>query len=90
MDKKPDLFNTQFLNEVAKKLCDALPQGVHTFKNNVEKNFHVILKSAFNKLDLVTREEFDAQSKVLQRSRQRLELLEKKINELEALIEAKK
>ncbi len=77
----------KFLNDLCKKLSDALPQNVHTLKDDVEKNFQTVLKNAFNKLDLVTREEFDAQTKVLARSRQKIETLETKIAELEKMIE---
>ncbi len=49
----------------------------------MEKNFRVILKNTFEKLDLVTREEFDAQTKVLARTRQKLEALEKIVKNME-------
>lgn len=78
---KPD-----FLNELGKKLLDALPKGAETFKRDVEKNFRVVLQNTFAKLDLVTREEFDAQAKVLARSRQKIEALEKKIDAMEKQI----
>lgn len=79
----------QFLNELNKKLCDALPQSAHTLKKDIEKNFHTLLQSAFSKLDLVTREEFDAQTKVLARSRKKIESLEAKVKELEKFIQKK-
>jgi hypothetical protein len=82
-----DKFN--FLNDLSKKLCDALPQNVQTLKNDIEKNFHAVLQNAFGKLDLITREEFDAQTKVLARSRQKIEALEKKISEMEKRMQGK-
>ena len=75
-----------FLNDLGKKLCDALPENMQALKKDMEKNFHTILQGTFNKLDLVTREEFDAQTKVLARSRQKIEALEKQIQELEKKI----
>lgn len=75
--------NKDFLNELADKLLNALPQGLHAMKKDVEKNFRYVLQSTFAKLDLVTREEFDAQTKVLARTRKKIEALEKKIKELE-------
>ena len=53
-------------------------------QHDVEKNFHAVLQNAFNKLDLVTREEFDAQTKVLARSRKKIEELAKRIKVLES------
>ena len=78
-----------FLNDLSKKLCDALPQNMQTLKKDIEKNFHTVLQNTFGKLDLVTREEFDAQTKVLARSRQKIEALEKKISELEKVMQEK-
>ncbi len=73
-----------FLMDLAAQLTDALPTHVNTLKQDFEKNCQAILSKAFTKFDLVTREEFDTQTKVLQRSRQKLEALEKKIQELES------
>ncbi|MBV8261955.1 accessory factor UbiK family protein [Paraburkholderia sp. JHI2823] len=57
------------------------------FKNSpardVERNVRAMLSQGFSKLDLVTREEFDAQTQVLVRTRQRLEELERRVAELE-------
>lgn len=72
-----------FLNDLASRLSKALPDSVQKMQKDLEKNFHVILQSAFNKMDLVTRDEFDAQTKVLARSRKKLEELEAKIKTLE-------
>lgn len=69
--------------DLAKRLCNALPIQLKEAKKDVEKNFHTILQTTFNKLDLVTREEFNAQSKVLARSRKKIEALEARILELE-------
>jgi len=67
------------LHEITKKLMDTLPKGVCDLSADLEKNFHSILQSAFAKLDLVTREEFDAQVGVLQRTRKKLDALEKQL-----------
>lgn len=78
-----------FLNDLASRLSKALPDSVQKMQKDLEKNFHVILQSAFNKMDLVTRDEFDAQTKVLARSRKKLEELEVKIKTLEKHIQKK-
>ena len=51
---------------------------------DIEKNIDALLKSMFTKMELVTREEFDVQTEVLKRTRQKLEELEKKLSEIEA------
>ena len=50
---------------------------------DVEKNLRLLLGSFFSRLDLVTREEFDVQAKVLARTREKLEALEAQVAELE-------
>jgi BMFP domain-containing protein YqiC len=51
---------------------------------DVEKNLRALMTSSFNKLDLVTREEFDIQKEVLAHTRARLEELEHRVAQLEA------
>jgi BMFP domain-containing protein YqiC len=51
---------------------------------DIEKNIDALLKGMFTKMELVTREEFDVQTEVLKRTRQKLEELEKKLSEIEA------
>lgn len=59
-----------------------LPTG--SFTKELEKNLRALANSAFSKMDLVSREEFDAQTAVLHRTREKLEQLETKLAELEA------
>lgn len=79
----------KFLSELANRLSKALPESVQKIQKDVEKNFHVILQGAFTKMDLVTRDEFDAQTKVLARSRKKIEELENKVTELEKNMQKK-
>lgn len=71
------MFDAKFFDDLSKKLTKALPKGVQQACQDVEKNFHSILKSALGKMDLVTREEFDAQVDVLKRTRKKVDELEK-------------
>lgn len=50
---------------------------------DLEPQISAVLKGAFNRMDLVTRDEFDAQSAVLARSREKLEQLQRQIEQLE-------
>jgi len=75
---KPD-----FLKKIIDELTGSLPNHLHTFKKDLEKNCQVVLNKAFSKLDLVTREEFEVQSKVLARTRKKLEELEEIVKALE-------
>jgi BMFP domain-containing protein YqiC len=78
---------TRFLKELAESLSKALPNNLHSIKKDCEKNMHSILVSAFAKLDLITREEFDTQTKVLARTRKKIETLEAQISALEKNIQ---
>ena len=51
---------------------------------DIEKNVRALLSTFFTKLDLVSREEFDIQAQVLQRTREKLEALEARVSRLEA------
>lgn len=78
------MFNTDFIENMAKKLSEALPPSFQAVKNDMERNFKAVLQSTFAKLDLVTREEFDTQAGVLAKTRMKLEMMEQKVTELEA------
>lgn len=72
------MWRPQF-DELVKQLIDSIPSGLKQIPGEMEKNFKGILQSGFNKLDLVTREEFDAQVAALQQTRRKLETLEQEL-----------
>lgn len=67
-----------------KHVKDALPHGLLSLHQDLEKNLKVALDSALHRMNLVTREEFEVQSAVLARTRARLEALETQVLALEA------
>ena len=71
------------IDEIAKKLFESVPPAFRSMQQDLEANFRSVLRSSLSKLDVVTREEFDTQMKVLERTRAKLEALEKKVAELE-------
>jgi len=75
-----------FIDELAKRLSDAIPPGPRQLGEDMEKNLKAVLQSAFAKMNLVSREEFDVQSQVLARTRAMVETLEKQVKELEAKV----
>lgn len=79
----------QFLKDLAKRLTGALPENLQALKQDCEKNMHSVLTSAFEKLELVTRDEFDVQAKVLARTRKKIESLEEIVKELEKKLQDK-
>ena len=77
------MFDTKFIDDLARQISKAIPAGVKGMQEDVQKNIHTLLQGALSRLDLITREEFDAQSQVLARTREKLEQLEKIISALE-------
>ena len=77
------MFDTKKLDALAKRLSDALPEGIKHLSADVEENFRSILQSTFAKLDLVNREEFDIQTKVLAETRRKLDELTLQVSEIE-------
>jgi ubiquinone biosynthesis accessory factor UbiK len=71
------------LDQLARQLFEAVPQNIRALGEDVERNFKSLLQSGFERMDLVTREEFDLQTAVLERTRQKLEALEARLAELE-------
>jgi len=71
------------IDEIARRLLDNLPPAFRATQRDLESNFRAVLRSSLSKLDLVSRDEFDVQSRVLERTRARLEALEARVKELE-------
>jgi ubiquinone biosynthesis accessory factor UbiK len=71
------------INELAKRLFASLPAAVRGAQVDLENNFRAVLRSTLGKMDLVTRDEFDVQTKVLERTRARLAALEARLAQLE-------
>lgn len=77
------MFDLKHINDIVSRLLESIPSGVKNLPKDLEKNFKSVLQQSFRKMDFVTREEFDAQVKVLARTREKLETLEKNLNKLE-------
>ncbi|MDP3744282.1 MAG: accessory factor UbiK family protein [Methylotenera sp.] len=73
-----DLHKINEISNKIKEVIESSPLG------DVDKNINALLKGMFTKMELVSREEFDVQAEVLCNTRQKLELLEAKLAELEA------
>ncbi len=74
------MLNQNLIDEISGKFSQTLQSG--PFKD-VEQNLRALLQSLLQKLDLVTREEFDVQQQVLLRTREQLSALEARLAELE-------
>ena len=77
------MIDPKKIEEMARQIHNALPPGIKSLGEEVDKKVKQVLQSQLNKLDMVGREEFDVQTKVLLRTREKLTALEEKL----ALIE---
>ena len=74
-------MNERFLSELSARLAELAASNP---AKDLERNFRGLLASAFARMDLVTREEYDPQAQVLARARETLARLEARVAELEA------
>ncbi len=74
------------IDELAKRIADLMPESATRFQQEIEKNLKAGLKGVLQKMDLVTREEYDVQTAILERSREKLAQLEQRVAELEAKV----
>jgi BMFP domain-containing protein YqiC len=75
------MLDTKFLDDIGNRINRLIQESP---AGDLEKNMRAMLQSAFSKLDLVTREEFDTQTQVLQKAREQLLALEARVAELES------
>jgi BMFP domain-containing protein YqiC len=77
------MIDLRKIDEIVTRLSDSLPPGAAQLQEDIEAQFRAVLKKAFERMELVTREEFDEQKAVLERTRVRLEALQSQLAELE-------
>ena len=71
------------VDEIARRLLERVPPALRSMQADLESNFRAVLRERLSRLDLVTRDEFDAQTRVLERTRAQLEALEGRLAALE-------
>ena len=70
------------LEELTKRISSLIPGDVKHMQDDIENNVRSLLQTTLSKMNLVTREEFDVQSAVLLRTREKLEQLEKQLEQI--------
>lgn len=71
------------VNRILELIAERMPEGMAELGQDVRHNLSTIVKESLSKMDLVTREEFEIQTRVLARTRQRVEQLEQQLLEIE-------
>ncbi len=75
------MLNNQILQDLSLKIKELYSSSP---LSDLEKNIHALLQGAFTKLELVSREEFDVQADILRVTREKLDLLQKRLDILES------
>jgi len=77
------MINPKTLDSLVSKIAEGLPAGFGQVHEDLRNNLHAAVSAALARMELVSREEFDVQSAVLGRTREKLTALEAKVAELE-------
>lgn len=72
------------IDDLARRLSNLVPPGMSQARDDLEQNIKATLQMSLRKLELVTREEFDVQRAVLLRTREKMDALERTVEQLEA------
>tara|TARA_R110000782_G_scaffold124850_23_gene216404 strand:+ start:3217 stop:3498 length:282 start_codon:yes stop_codon:yes gene_type:complete len=83
------MINKEHIEEFIQQAGKLLPEDLSHFKKEIESNLRTTLSASLSKMDLVTREEYDIQTALLQRTRAHLDTLQKKLTKLEEQLDAK-
>ncbi|MBW7983136.1 ubiquinone biosynthesis accessory factor UbiK [Enterobacillus tribolii] len=78
------MIDPKKIEQIARQVHESLPKGLRELGDDLEKKIRQILQAQLNRLDLVNREDFDVQTQVLLRTREKLALLEQRLSALEA------
>ena len=78
------MIDPKKIEQIARQVHESMPKGLRDLGDDVEKKIRQVLQSQLTRLDLVSREEFDVQTQVLLRTREKLALLEQRISDLES------
>lgn len=71
-----------FIDDLLEKISHVLPKDLNGLKEDTQKNIRAVLQSVFEKMDLVTRDDFEVQKKILVRAQERIEQLTDAVEEI--------
>ncbi len=83
------MLDNQTINRLSDKINQLLPPGMQQVKSDFDARLKTLLQQQLAQLEFVSREEFNIQARVLQRTRSKLEALEEKLSQLEQTLTQK-
>lgn len=81
------MIDNQTINRLSRKINELLPPGLQQVKSDFEARLKSLLQQQLANYEMVSREEFDIQARVLQRTREKLEIIEARLKELEQALD---
>ena len=78
------MLDPKLFDDLSRRVADSMPRGLQVLQDDLQRNLRRALESTLGRLNLVTREEFEVQQAVLQRTREKLKALEDRVAALEA------
>lgn len=78
------MLDPKLFDDISKRVADSMPRGLQALQDDLQRNLRSTLEAALGRMNLVTREEFEVQQAVLQRTRDKLRDLEQRVAALEA------
>ncbi|MFS2221120.1 ubiquinone biosynthesis accessory factor UbiK [Pantoea sp. B65] len=78
------MIDPKKIEQLARQVHESMPKGIREFGDDVEKKIRQVLQAQLTRMDLVNREEFDVQTQVLLRTREKLAALEQRLAVLES------
>ncbi len=82
LSREQRMIELKTIDDLARRLGEAMPPGLSAAREDLETHFRAVLTNAFERMDLVTRDQFEAQSAVLERCRMKLDQLEKQLEDI--------
>ncbi|GBU11815.1 hypothetical protein AwEntero_04160 [Enterobacterales bacterium] len=82
------MIDPKKIEQIARQVHESMPKGIREFGEDAEKKIRQVLQAQFSRMDLVNREEFDVQTQVLLRTREKLVAMEQRLTELESKLTA--
>ena len=77
------MVDPKLIDDLARRVASSMPASLRALQGDLEQNFKAALQAGLGRLDLVTREEFDVQTAVLRRTREKIRALEERLAQLE-------
>ena len=78
------MLDFRIIDELTRKLGDSLPSGANQTRDELERRFREVLTKAFERMNLVSREEFDARCRMLDETREKLKALEQQLDKMQS------